>query len=57
MSQASRKDLMQESGCVRGYTKRFRHSEWKNPATYLDTVDGEELVALTLQSMETGAYR
>ncbi|MBJ9698361.1 MbcA/ParS/Xre antitoxin family protein [Burkholderia sp. IO2] len=30
---------------------------WKKPVTYLDTTDGEELVARTLLSMQTGAYR
>ncbi|RQS18907.1 DUF2384 domain-containing protein [Burkholderia sp. Bp8992] len=30
---------------------------WKKPATYLDTVEGEELEARTLLSMQTGAYR
>ncbi|ARK45904.1 hypothetical protein BOC35_05810 [Burkholderia pseudomallei] len=59
--------MVNESGDPEGFDTRkwlctWLHEEvpslgWTKPVTYLDTADGEELVALTLLSMQTSAYR
>ncbi|MET1536821.1 hypothetical protein [Burkholderia sola] len=58
--------MVNESGEPEGFDAKrwlctWQHEEvpslgWKKPVTYL-AADREELVALTLQSMQTGAYR
>lgn len=59
--------MVDESGEPEGFDAKkwlctWLHEEvpslgWRKPVTYLDTADGEELVARTLLSMQTGAYR